>query len=103
MVFSLGRASAFFDPTRDGVAVHPEGALDASQAGAFLGGVEDDVFFGLAVAVRSGLLAVLSATILAVVALSAVFDVTVAFEVVAAAVGAGDGDRLGDGNQSILT
>jgi hypothetical protein len=85
------------------MAVHAEGALDSSEAGAFLGGVEDDVFFSLAVTVRSGLFAVLFAALEATVALPSVFDVTVAFEVVAAAVGAGQGDRLGDWHRSILT
>ena len=46
---------------------------------------------------------VLSVAFKAFVALSAVGGVTVAFEVVALAVGAGQGDALNDGHESILT
>lgn len=79
---------------------HAERALDASGAGSFLVGVEDAGFLCLAVAAFSGLFAVLFAALKAAVALPAVVGVSVAFEVVAVAVGAAQGDR--DGHESIL-
>ena len=100
MSLSFGKALAFFDPSSHGVTADTESALKTSGAGAFLVGVEDDGFFCVAVTAFSGVFAVLFVAVEAVVALPAVVGVAVAFEAVALAVRAGQGDR--DGHENIL-
>jgi formylmethanofuran:tetrahydromethanopterin formyltransferase len=68
-----------------------------------LTGFKDGVLGLLSVTMLTAIFTVLSAALKAFVALSAVGGVTVAFEVVALAVGAGQGDGLNDGHESILT
>ena len=67
-----------------------------------MAGFDDDVFFGFSVTAFSWVFSVLLAAVEAAVALPAVGGVAVAFEVWAVAVGAGQGDGLGDWHESIL-
>jgi hypothetical protein len=97
---SFGSDSAFFDPRGDRVAADAERALEAPGARAFLVRVEDALLVGLGIAAFSGVFAVLFAALIAAVALPVVVGVAVAFELVALAVRAGQGDR--DGHESIL-
>lgn len=80
--------------------VKAEGALQTSEARAFLAGLDDDVFFFLAVGVAASVLAVLLAAGFAAVALPAVGSEAEFDEVFAVAVWAGQGDR--DGHEVIL-
>jgi hypothetical protein len=71
------------------VPVNTECALDSSEARAFLGCFDDDVFFFLAVGVGSSVFSVLFAASFAAVALTTVWGETEFDEVFALAVWAG--------------
>jgi hypothetical protein len=80
--------------------VNTERALDSSEARAFLGCFDDDVFFFLAVGVAASVFSVLFATVFAAVALTTVWCEAELDEVFALAVWAGQ--RVDDWHDVIL-
>jgi hypothetical protein len=96
----LGVDLPFFDPTWDGMTVHTERALDSTEAWAFLGCFDDDVFFFFTVSVASSVFSVLFAASFAAVALSAVGSEAEFDEIFALAVRAGQ--RVRDWHAVIL-
>jgi hypothetical protein len=80
--------------------VYSEGALDSTEARAFLGGFDDNVFFDFAVGVAASVFSVLFAASFATVALTTVGCEAEFDKVLALAVWAGQ--RVGDWHDVIL-